>query len=165
MKQTFKYFLMERAPTETSIYDDQKGAGAVPYNQDVDYFGLRAITTPRKFLEMASELDRKNASSVDGLKKFIEAGGKIGTPFLEIEVETKDGNLISVPEVKGHEGRNRAYAIAELYGMDSEMKVHIFPRGGLRTRDISKEMKKNLLERVRSEATLRIIREPFSKIL
>lgn len=162
--KTFKEFISEDASItlDKVKYDNSKGWGAVPYNKDIDYFGLQLVTTPKKFLEMAAMLNREDAASTDAIKAHIESGGGIGTPFLDVEFEDNDGNAAPIPWIKGHEGRNRAYAIMELHGADTEMLVHILPRGGLRKRHITDEMKEALMKHVYAEkSTTKVISKPF----
>lgn len=39
-----------------SIIDNKDGWGAVPYNQEVNYFGLKVKMTPSIFLKLAAPL-------------------------------------------------------------------------------------------------------------
>ena len=63
--------------------DNKDGAGAVPYNQDVDYFGLRVMMRPSTFLRLAAPLGQEHSAE---LEKYIADGGAIGAPFLEIKI-------------------------------------------------------------------------------
>ena len=61
--------------TEVNI-DNRKGAGAVPFNADIDYFGLRVDMKPSTFLKLALPLEEP--TSVEGLKAHMASGGSIG---------------------------------------------------------------------------------------
>lgn len=115
------------------IYDPVNGIGAVPNNQSVDYFGFTVMMKPSMFLQLAKPLNRDHAGSVEHLKSAIQNGQRIGPPFLIIN---RSEDPVIPSEVKGHEGRNRMYAIQELYG-DQPTLVHIFLGGGERARHIT----------------------------
>jgi hypothetical protein len=136
----------------TNIIDNVKGVGAVPLNQDVDYFGIAVKMKPSIFLELSHPISRADATSADGLKQHIQSGGKIGSPFLSIDIPTawRDGNYSKPAKVVGHEGRNRMIAVSELFG-ETEIEVHLFFSGGLRARDVSNDWKKHLKQCIISE--------------
>jgi hypothetical protein len=121
--------------------DNREGWGSVPHNQDVDYFGLRVLMRPSTFLKLALPLEGEPPSK-DAIEQHIRAGGAIGAPFLDIKipVEWEDGEYEQASaRVVGHEGRNRMMAVMEVEG-DEPVEVHLFPRGGMRRRDITDEM-------------------------
>ncbi len=134
--------LKQLLENDTSIIDNVDGLGAVPHNQDADYFGMRVLMRPETFLSLASELSRDRADSVDYIKEHLKNGGKIGSPWLDVDIPAAwdDGDLTMPAKVVGHEGRNRMYAVLELYGNDP-IEVHIFPKGGLRSRDLKPQMR------------------------
>jgi hypothetical protein len=105
--------------------DNRKGWGAVPKNQDVDYFGLQVQMRPSTFLKLALPLP--NPPSADDISQHIKNGGAIGAPFLEIMIPDEwDGGDFSQPAaVKGHDGRNRMNAIMAVEG-DRPVEVHLF---------------------------------------
>lgn len=146
---------------ETFI-DNENGAGATPNNQEVDYFGLRVLMEPTVFLGLVTPLSRKQATSTDGLKQHISSGGKIGAPTLYVKIppEWEDGDLSSPAEVTGHEGRNRMFAIKELYG-DRPVEVHIIPGGGLRARHLKPEWVQALSDRLIAERSSRVVAGPL----
>lgn len=111
-------------------FDQEKGVGQVPLNQNVNYRGFTAMMRPSKFLELASSLEKPNRSSVEHIKNSIEEGKGIGSPFLNLDFETG--------RVKGHEGRHRMLAIQEVQG-DEPVPVHIFGRGEDRARHLASE--------------------------
>lgn len=123
--------------------DNRGGLGAVPYNQDVDYFGLKVAMKPSMFLKLALPLDPKDpeeAKNIEYIAKNLDTQG-IGAPFLDVVFppEWEDGVFKQPAQIKGHDGRHRMYAILQQES-DDPIEVHIFPRGGMRRRDITPEM-------------------------
>jgi putative chitinase len=116
--------------------DNREGAGAVPYNQDVDYFGLRVRMQPSTFLKLAAPLGGAHSAE---LEKYIAQGGAIGAPFLMVDIPEGwgDGDFTQTAEVTGHEGRNRVSAVLKLEG-DDAIEMHVFPRF-LRRRHLTPE--------------------------
>lgn len=139
--------------------DNKDGAGAVPYNQDVDYFGLRTTMRPSTFLRLAAPLGQDHSAE---LEKYIADGGAIGAPFLEIKIpaEWDDGDFSKPAQVMQHEGRNRMTAIRKLEG-DTPIEVHIFPRGGYRARDITPEFKAALAKSLYAEKSTTLVSGPL----
>jgi putative chitinase len=139
--------------------DNKDGAGAVPYNQDVDYFGLRVMMKPSTFLRLAAPLGQEHSAK---LEKYIADGGAIGAPFLEIKIpaEWDDGDFSTPAQVAGHEGRNRMTAIQKLEG-DNPIEVHIFPRGGYRSRDITTEFRAALVRGLQAEKATNVVAGPL----
>jgi hypothetical protein len=120
--------------------DNRRGWGAVPHNQDVDYRGLRVLMRPSTFLKLATPIDSPVSQSA--IAQHIAAGGGIGAPFLDITIPPEwdhGGFESSYARVVGHEGRNRMLAILEVEG-DEPVEVHLFPRGGLRRRDLTPDI-------------------------
>lgn len=121
--------------------DNKEGWGAVPNNQDVDYFGLRVLMRPNMFLRLARPLEG-DPPSRDNIAQHIKAGGAIGAPFLDIDIPESwfEGRFEEgYPRVKSHEGRNRMMAIQDVEG-DDPVEVHLFFRGGLRRRHLTDEI-------------------------
>ena len=123
------------------------GVGAVPYNQSIDYHGLRVTMQPSMFLRLALPLDRNDPEerkAIEYCKSQLDDQG-IGAPFLTITVpeawESDDFSLEA--KVRDHDGRHRCYAILDKQG-DEPIEVHLILSGGLRRRDISDSMIKNL---------------------
>lgn len=146
-------------------YDQEKGKGAVPYNQEIDYMGKVVLMKPSVFLKLAKPLSRQNADSVDFLKEYIGSGKSIGSPFMFIDLEKDPDSEEWQPtangaKIVGHEGRNRAYAIQELYG-DVPMLVHIFFRGGWRSRQVSEAVMDQINKRLIPEGKESSIAGPF----
>lgn len=116
--------------------DNRNGIGAVPYNNDVDYFGLRVRMRPSTFLKLAlpmnnSESDRE---SIDHITQNMDTQG-IGAPFLQIKIppQWEDGDTSKPATVYGHDGRHRMAAILKAEG-DEPVETHLFP-AYLRRRD------------------------------
>lgn len=118
--------------------DNISGLGVVPHNQEVDYFGLRVMMKPSTFLKLAFPLD--TPVSVDHIVQHLKNGGSLGAPFLYISIprEWEEGDISKHARVSGHEGRNRMIAIQQVEG-DAPVEVHLFPRDGMRARDLKPE--------------------------
>jgi hypothetical protein len=144
--------------TEVTI-DNVKGAGATPYNQEIDYFGLRVKMKPSVFLKLALPLGQEHSAE---LEKYIADGGAIGSPFLEIKIppEWDDSDFSKFAQVAGHEGRNRITAIKKLEG-DEPIEVHLIPRGGLRARDLTAEFVEKLQEGMYAERSTHLVSGPL----
>ena len=123
-----------------SYFDNQKGIGAVPWNADIDYFGLRVQMKPSVFLKLAEPLSRDKATSVDWLKQQLQAGKKIGSPFLKLSIPDSwiNGDYSQPCRIQSHDGRNRMYALQELQG-DQAVEVHLIPGGTWRSKHINDE--------------------------
>lgn len=124
--------------------DNKSGLGATPNNQDVHYFGMRVLMKPSMFLKLAHPLSTPGAS-VEYITQHIKQGKGLGSPFLLVDIpyEWDYNDFRERAEVSGHEGRHRMLAIQKVEG-DDPVEVHIFPRGGLRARDLTPEVVKHL---------------------
>jgi putative chitinase len=144
--------------------DNKEGLGAVPYNQDVDYFGLRVMMKPSTFLKLALPLD--TPVSVDHIAAHLEKGGALGAPFLDVSIPKSwdDGDFNKYAKITGHEGRNRMMAIQQVEG-DDHVEVHIFPKGGYRNRDMTPEFVKNLNKGLTNQAGTAIVRGPLFSVV
>lgn len=144
---------------DNNIIDNQKGWGAVPNNQEVDYLGLRVKMSPKTFINLAAPLDREPSEDII---KHIKNGGQIGSPFLIIEIPEswEDGDLSIPARVVGHEGRNRMLAITKTMG-NNPIEVHLFFSQGLRNRHITDEFKKTLNKGLIKEKSKSIIKGPL----
>jgi len=145
--------------------DNSKGAGAVPHNADVDYFGLRVLMKPSVFLKLAAQLSRENATSVEQLKQHLQQGGAIGAPFLNVMIPDawRQDNFTETAQVVGHEGRNRMMAILEVEG-DNPIEVHIFPTGERsewRARHMTEFVINRLALGLLAEKSDRLVPNPF----
>lgn len=161
----FKKFLESEEVISDVSYDHDRGWGKTPDTANIDYMGMKVIMTPRMFLKLAAELPRDKATSVDDMKEHIESGGAISPAHFYMIFEDAKGNELENPKVRTHEGRNRAYAIAELFGYDTEMLVYILPTGGMRARDITDEMKAKLMKGIVVEKAEGLCRNPIIRIL
>jgi hypothetical protein len=143
--------------TEVTI-DNSNGAGAVPYNADVDYFGIRCLMTPKTFLALAAPLGQPHDAK---LEKYIADGGAIGAPFLNIDIPEgwDSGDFTKPAQVSGHEGRNRMLSILKLEG-DNAIEVHLFPRY-YRARDMTAEFIENLNRGLQVEKSTRVLPGPL----
>jgi len=115
-------------------FDPKNGIGSVPYNQEINYRGFVRTLTPLQFLRNTAEL--KGESSAKGIEEAIRQGEAVGNPFLDVQWDKQE----KVWRVVGHEGRNRATAINRI-NPETQIPVHFFPKGGLRAKDISEEMR------------------------
>jgi hypothetical protein len=150
--------------SSNDVIDNKNGAGLTPVNQEVDYFGNRVLMKPSVFLKLAASAHEYISST--GLKKHIEDGGKVASPFLYISLPEEwdvDGVFDkNVPRVSGHEGRNRCKAILDLYG-DQEIEVHLLYRNGVRSRHITPDILHNLNLALINENG-KMIKGPFFKV-
>lgn len=129
-------------------FDNAKGLGSTPMGQNIVYDGFVAFINPTTFLKLASPEDR--SEDLKRIKKFIEEGCPIATPFIEFKInpEFEEGAELEI-KISGHEGRARAGA----YGLLSDNEpfpVQFFPRGGLKARDLNeeffKQFRKNMIK-------------------
>lgn len=143
--------------------DNKDGLGSVPYNQDVDYFGLRTLMKPSTFLKLALPLGKP--TSVDHIVKHLQSGGSLGSPFLQVDIPQswEDGDFDKVAKVTGHEGRNRMMAIQQVEG-DDPVEVHIFPRY-YRNRDMTPKFIKNLNKGLTNQQGSAIVKGPLFEIV
>jgi predicted chitinase/8-oxo-dGTP pyrophosphatase MutT (NUDIX family)/uncharacterized ParB-like nuclease family protein/FMN phosphatase YigB (HAD superfamily) len=142
--------------------DNYKGIGAVPFNQDIDYFGLRVKMLPSVFLKLAAPLETEPSKE---LEQHIADGGAIGAPFLSINIPAAwdDGDFSSPATVRNHDGRNRMTIIQKLEG-DVPVEVHIFPNGVYRARDLTQDFVKNINNGLIAEKSTKYVRGPLFKI-
>ena len=129
----------DKAYNEDVNIDNKDGWGSVPWNQEVDYRGMRVKMKPSVFEKLA--LSRGGEPAVDKVVQHIKNGGSIGAPFLNIRVDDDDSQI---PEVVGQEGRSRMLAIHEVHG-DVPVEVHLFFQGKVnRARHITPEFKEKI---------------------
>lgn len=138
--------LDEQIVNELKI-NNATGVGAVPYNREIDYHGLRVTMQPSMFLRLALPLDHNDPEerkAIEYCKSQLDDQG-IGAPFLTITIpeawESDDFSLEA--KVHDHDGRHRCYAILDKEG-DEPIEVHLLMSGGMRRRHISDSMIKNL---------------------
>lgn len=117
-------------------FDNVKGMGAVPNNQEVDYLGFAVEMSPTDFLKLAARADR--GDTAEEINRLLKDGAALGAPYLSITYNAKEfgqGDQLRV-EVVGHEGRARALAFHNREG-SAKLPVHIFLKGGMRAHDLS----------------------------
>ena len=138
--------------------DNRDGWGAVPWNQEVDYRGLRVKMKPSVFINLAAS--RNGEPPVPKVVDYVKGGGAIGAPFLQIFVDEDDSQI---PEVRGHEGRSRMAAILEVHG-DIPVETHLFFQGKVnRNRHITPEFVEKIQRYLISEND-KMVRGPLFEI-
>lgn len=117
-------------------FDMQKGLGAVPNNQEVDYLGFAMEIPASDFTKFALKADRSDSASA--IEKLIkEENCSLGAPFLNVTYNVKEfgqGEPLKV-EVVGHEGRARALAFHSIEG-STKLPVHVFVKYNIRAHDL-----------------------------
>jgi len=102
-----------RCITSKIAIDNKSGWGAVPYNTDVDYFGLKTLMRPSVFLSLALPLVGER-DKVQGIVDHLKSGGTIGAPFLDVTIPDEwvdEQTYEGVAQVTAHEGRHRMLAV------------------------------------------------------
>ena len=146
------------ALTEDVEIDNKDGWGAVPWNQEIDYRGLRVKMKPSVFINLAAS--RNGEPPVPKVVDYVKGGGAIGAPFLQIFVDEDDSQI---PEVRGHEGRSRMAAILEVHG-DVPVETHLFFQGKVnRNRHITPEFVEKIQRYLISEND-KMVRGPLFEI-
>jgi len=128
-------------------FDNKDGMGAVPNNQEVNYFGFTIFITPSVFLRFAAAGDRSETAK--GLVEKIKNRTPIGNPFFSItfnEKQFEDGEPLTV-KIVAHEGRARMSAIEQINGDLEKVPVHIFLRGETRARHLNEKFFQALRDR------------------
>lgn len=151
--------------TELNI-DNRKGWGSTPYNQDIDYFGIRVMMIPSIFLDLAHFLPINNEveKKLSAMKQHNEQGGGFGAPMLYIKLPDawRNGDFTESARIFGHEGRHRMNAQLVIEG-DKPVETHIILRGNKiewRNRDITAEVLQRLNQDMESESG-RYLKGPF----
>ena len=117
-------------------FDNKDGLGAVPNNQEINYFGFTINITPSEFLDFAAHGDR--GATAEKIVNLIKDRTPVGAPFLQIKYNEKafgQGEPLRV-EIVGHEGRARMTAIRIVNGDSGKIPVHVMPRGETRARHL-----------------------------
>lgn len=111
--------------------NNDTGIGSVPYNKEVDYFGLRVAMRPSTFLKLALPMNNtpSDQEAIDYVQQNKDTEG-IGAPFLTIDIPAawEDGDLSKPARITGHDGRHRMAAILKSEG-DEPVETHLFPTG------------------------------------
>jgi hypothetical protein len=144
--------------------NNQAGLGATPNNQNVDYVGLRVLMKPLTFLKLALPIGRKTVddrATIKYIGQHLDDPG-IGAPFLDLRIPEAwfSGDFSEPASVIGHDGRHRMYAAAAAEG-NNPIEVHLFPRGGLRNRDLTPEIIKHLQQGLNAQGTQGYVRGPL----
>jgi len=152
-------------PENLSEYkvDNVEGLGSVPYNQNVDYFGLRVMMKPSTFLSLALPLNEPR--SVEHIMQHMKDGGALGAPFLDVKIpaDWEEDDFTRPASISGHEGRNRMLAIQKLEG-DDPVEVHLLLKDGWRARNLTSDMIKELQNGMMNQSRNRYVTGPlFSK--
>lgn len=121
-----------------TVFDNERGLGQTPNNQNVVYAGFAVEMKPSTFLRLAAHADRKE----DGQKfaKMMLDHVPFGSPTLYVDCnleEWQEGTAELWIKVKSHEGRGRMWAFDEVNG-NVAVPVHVFV-AGLRARHLTKE--------------------------
>ena len=118
-------------------FDNVNGLGNTPNGQNVIYLGFVAEMKPSSFLNLATQADR--SEDARRFVSFIRERVPFASPFLELsynEQEWQDGKPLRAV-VKGHEGRGRMVAFAEVNRPGTLIPVAFILRNGGRARDLS----------------------------
>lgn len=141
-------------------FSASKGFGSVPNNSNVWYMGFVGFMKPSTFMSLALDDQGQQEPTSRDLEKFVEEGYAIGIPFLEIAIDEIGNDL---PRIKGHEGRGRMRMIRRVNG-DEPIPVQFFLRGGMRSRDVTKEMADEIKQGIFAEKSERIVKNPITKM-
>lgn len=108
-------------------YDQISGAGAVPYNEDIETFGVGVLMKPSVYLSLVLPLRAHDIKSK--ISEAVDKEQPIGSPWLALKFGENNGvRCVEGTKVISHQGRHRAKAILEKYG-DVEMLVHLIYLG------------------------------------
>ena len=143
-------------------FSSSDGLGSVPSNTNVWYEGFVATVKPSTFLNLALSDDGAQEATAVEIVSLIKEGYAVGIPFVFIQFSEDEDDLFSLPKIKGHEGRGRMRAVRRLLG-DTPIPVHFFLRGGLRSRDITPQMIKQMKIGIISEGKS-IVKKPLETI-
>jgi hypothetical protein len=141
-------------------FSASKGFGSVPNNANVNYMGMVVFMKPSTFMSLALDDQGAQEETSKDLEKFVEEGYAIGIPFMSIKF-AEDGNTL--PKITGHEGRGRMRMVRRVNG-DEPIPVHLFPSGGMRSRDITADMVAEVKQGVFAEQSDRVVKNPVSKV-
>jgi len=164
------HFTRNEQLTELNI-DPVKGIGNVPYNQEVEYHGVKVMMKPSVFLNLASKFDSLsgNKEKIEKMAEYIRDGGAVAPPFLSIQFQEKtptrkDPNpyppydFTKPPVVTGHEGRHRMCAIQLAEG-DEPVEVHLFFHQ-VKRRGLNKELLDKMNQKMWSQNDA-LLKGPF----
>lgn len=144
--------------------DNVDGLGSVPYNQNVDYFGLRVLMKPSTFLNLALPLNEPR--SVEYIMQHLKDGGALGAPFLDVKIpaDWEEDDFTQPASISGHEGRNRMLAIQKLEG-DDPVEVHLLLKNGWRARNLTPDMIKEMQNGMMNQSRNRYVTGPLFSVI
>lgn len=144
------------------VFDQIKGVGAVPWNQEVMYKGFIAMMKPADFLAFTLPME----DSQDRVEKnitLIKQGIALGSPWLSVDFDGPWVEQNGMFRVVGHEGRARSRAIATVQP-SLEIPVHIFVYQG-NHKIINEEILSKLNSSICKEQTSTPVQGKISKVL
>jgi hypothetical protein len=141
-------------------FSGTSGFGSTPNNANVNYMGFIGFMKPSTFMSLALDDEGAQEETSKDLERFVEQGYAIGIPFFSIKFDP-DGKTL--PKITGHEGRGRMRMIRRVLG-DEPIPVHFFPSGGMRSRDITKELADEVKQGVFAEQSDRLVKNPVTKL-
>jgi hypothetical protein len=104
-------------------YDQLTGAGAVPYNREIETFGVGVLMKPSVYLSLVLPLRGNEPTSQ--VSAAVGQERPIASPWLALKFGDNNGALaVEESKILSHQGRHRAKQIMEKYG-DVEMLVHL----------------------------------------
>jgi hypothetical protein len=120
-------------------FDQVKGLGSTPNNQEIMYHGFAVEMKPSSFFRIVTDEDR----SEDAAKfvQFIKRHVPFGSPTLIVRTNLNEWQANNTPlrvSVKSHEGRGRMRAFDKVNG-NTPIPVHIIIYGGVRASHLSPE--------------------------
>lgn len=117
---------------------DPTGKGGTPDHLDINYFGFQRPMTPAEFLKTARRLTPKERrqNSLDFFRSADKTGTPVAPPQLYVEWDAANKRWLA----RGHEGRHRS-TVANETDPNTLVNVHIIPRGGIKARDLTDEMR------------------------
>jgi len=94
-------------------FNQSRGVGAIPYNQEVMYNGFVAMMLPQHFQLFTKPKEDSNARVMQQMA-LIKAGVSIGSPWIWLDLSGEESKRTGLFYVEGHEGRARAEALANI---------------------------------------------------
>jgi hypothetical protein len=140
------------------IFDQVKGLGATPNNQNIVYRGFVAMMYPKDFASFAATADR--SEDAQQIAKLIKEGYGVGSPFLILDV---DRSATKPTKVVGHEGRARCVALNNLQP-NVLIPVHCMLYGETRARHIDDQMISRLNSSITAERTDSIVKNKIQSV-
>lgn len=113
-------------------FDNNKGAGQVPNNLEVNYKGMVIYAKPSEFLNLNPD---ERLDSVDYIENNTDK--TIGSPFVQVRWNEEK----KAWQVTGHEGRNRAIALNKTQP-DLPIPIHVIPDDYHRARNLEEDAEK-----------------------